>query len=146
MPGRLVPREVEGLVAEAPGLGAGLQAGLAHHVAGLVAMTLGDAALAAGDPSAPRRQEVLGWLEAQRAVPNLTAEKAAASLGLSRRWRHALPDGAGTSFRTCITRRRLEICRARLQDPALAHQAITVIALASGFDDLSTFYRRFCRH
>lgn len=152
-PGRLVARGVLGLVEEAPGLGAGLRAGLVHHVAGLVDLALADAALAAGapaarrcQPAALRRQEVLGWLEAHLTVADLTAEKAAASLGLSRRWLHALLEDAGTSFKAYVTRRRLEICRARLEDPALAHQTITAIALASGFDDLSTFYRRFRRH
>lgn len=144
-PGRVVAHSVLGLVEEAEDLGAGMRAGLAQHVAGLVDLALADATLEAGDPTALRQQEVLSWLEAHLAEPELTAETAAASLGLSRRWLHALLQGAGTSFKTYLTERRLETCRARLADPALASQPITAIVLASGFNDLSTFYRQFRR-
>ena len=91
-------------------MGAGLRAGLVHQMAGLVDTALADAALAAGDPSAPRRRKGLGKLEAHLTVPDLTAETSAASPGLSRRWLHALLDGAGTSFEADLTRRRLETC------------------------------------
>ena len=143
---RLVAGKVETLLAEGPGLGTALQTGFAHQVAGLVDLALADASLAEDDPLAARRQEVLGWLEAHFTVPDLSAQAAADALGLSRRWLHALLEESGTSFRSFLTRRRLETCRARLEDPALAHQSITTIALASGFNDLSTFYRQFRRH
>ncbi len=143
--GRLVARELDALAEEAPGLGPGLRAGLVHHVAGLVDLALVDAELEAGDPLALRRQEVIGWLEAHLAAPDLSAEGAARALGISRRWLHEVLKASNTSFRDYVTRRRLEICRARLEDPALAHQSITTIALASGFNDLSTFYRQFRR-
>ncbi len=144
-PARLVTAEVETLIA-APAVGEALQTGLVHRVAGLVDLALADAALATGDPLSARRQEVLGWLEAHFTDPDLSAAAAAEALGLSRRWLHALLRASGTSFRDFLTRRRLETCRARLEDPALAHQSITAIALASGFNDLSTFYRRFRTH
>jgi AraC-like DNA-binding protein len=143
---RLVAGKVETLIAEAPGLGAALQTCFVHQVAGFVDLALADAALAEDDPQAARRQEVLGWLEAHFTVPDLSAQAAADALGLSRRWLHALLEASGTSFKGFLTRRRLETCRARLEDPALAHQSITTIALASGFNDLSTFYRQFRRH
>jgi len=142
---RLATREIEALVEAAPELGVGLRAALVHRLAGLVDLALADSALEASDPAAMRRQEVLGWLDAHLSVPDLQAEDAAAALGLSRRWLHALLQGAGTSFKAYLTRRRLDICWARLEDPALAHQSITAIALASGFNDLSTFYRQFRR-
>ena len=61
-PARLVTGEVETLIAAAPGLGAALQTGLVHQMAGLVDLALADSVLATGNPLAARRQEVLGWL------------------------------------------------------------------------------------
>lgn len=93
-----------------------------------------------------RRQEILAYVEAHLAQSDLAVDKAARDLNMSTRWLHALFSEDGTSFAAWVARRRIEECRRLLEDPRHDHLSISDIAFRCGFNDLSTFYRRFRAH
>lgn len=74
-----------------------------------------------------------------RLCPLLIAER----LHVSPSYLYALARKSGSSIRDLIIERRLDRCRDVLADPAYAHQSVTAIAFAWGFQDLSHFSRRF---
>jgi len=61
---------------------------------------------------------------------------------MSVRQLHLLFEPTGTSFARYVLQRRLEECRAALVNPA-GERSVTDIALAWGFNSLSTFHRAF---
>ncbi len=75
--------------------------------------------------------------------PDLTPSRAAQIAGLSVRHANRLLASQGTSLERFIWSRRLECCRAALQDGALAHLSIGEIAYSWGFNDLGHFSRAF---
>jgi AraC family transcriptional activator of tynA and feaB len=93
-----------------------------------------------------QRQRILSYLEAHICDCGLTAKRAAKDLGISPRWLHALLEESGCRFRDLVTSRRLAKSRWHLEDPASDNLSIAEIAFLSGFNDLSTFYRRFGEH
>jgi AraC-like DNA-binding protein len=89
------------------------------------------------------RQRALRYVESRFADPELSPSRAAHALGMSVRKLHMLFADTGTTFGAYLVRRRLEQARALLSSTAGAERLIADIALAVGFNDLSTFYRAF---
>jgi AraC-like DNA-binding protein len=64
---------------------------------------------------------------------------------LSPRYIHMLFEGEGTTFSTFVREQRLLHARNMLRSPRYGGQAISSIAFAAGFGDLSHFNRSFRR-
>lgn len=135
------------LAREADRLDRTVQNGLLAHLCGL----LGLAVEAEATPCPERRcnyrtfqrQRVLAYIETHLRDPDCTAKHAAVDLGISVRWLHALLEDMADGFADLVARRRLEKSVQLLEDPASDRLSIAEIAFLSGFNDLSTFYRRF---
>lgn len=89
------------------------------------------------------RERALRYAESHFADPALSPTVAAKALGMSVRKLHMVFAATGSSFGEWLVRRRLEEARALLSNPATAGRPIADIALAVGFNELSTFYRAF---
>lgn len=125
------------------------QRNLLTHLCTLVALTLGSTP-GVGEPRRAayrtlQRQRILSYLETHLREPRLSAERAAHELGMSRRWLEVLLADGGESFSTRIANRRIEESRKLLRDPTLDHLSIAEIGFLVGFNDVSTFHRRFRR-
>lgn len=100
----------------------------------------------AQDPAVadPRRQlfeEVLLFIEEHLRDADLDPARIAAAHFISPRLLHALFHENGRTVSTWVRRRRLEQCRVRLADPALAHRSVMSIATDWGFTDPAHFSR-----
>jgi len=120
---------------------------VADNLVRLVAMAAGiapelhDAGRAAVRAAALQR--AIRYAEQHFADPELSPARAARALGMSVRKLHMLFGDSGNTFGDWLLERRLqEACRL-LSSPASAGRPIADIALAVGFNDLSTFYRAF---
>lgn len=82
------------------------------------------------------------WIETHLAE-ELSAERIAAACGVSVRHLNRLFARDDTSLMQHVWERRLDRCRIALVDPRMAHRAISEIALAAGFRDLSHFSRAY---
>lgn len=78
-----------------------------------------------------------------RSDPQLSPARAANAIGMSVRKLHMLFTRTGKTFGEWLLERRLEEARRLLASPAAAGRPIADIAMATGFGDLSTFYRAF---
>jgi AraC family transcriptional regulator, positive regulator of tynA and feaB len=120
------------------------------HLCGLTGLALAPAASPGAVTQkidrAARRQQLLEYMERHLRDSHLTPERAAHDLGISRRWLHGLLEHSGASFSRWVTARRLQECSRMLVDRRYDHWSIARIALACGFNDLSTFYRHFREH
>ncbi|WP_274424602.1 helix-turn-helix domain-containing protein [Chelativorans sp. YIM 93263] len=140
-------RHTRELAREAERLDHATQHGVLAHLCGLLGLALE----AAARPRQARtsnyrtfqRQRVLTYIETHLADPRLTAGRAAKDLGISPRWLHALLEDMAAGFCELVACRRLKRSRMLLEDPASDNLSIAEIAFLSGFNDLSTFYRRF---
>jgi AraC-like DNA-binding protein len=83
------------------------------------------------------------YVAANLADAALTPGSVAGRLGLSVRKLHMLFEPTGVSFGTWLAARRLAEARRLLAHPSWANRSIVDVALAVGFNDLSTFYRAF---
>jgi AraC family transcriptional regulator, positive regulator of tynA and feaB len=145
---RLVATQAALVEARASRLPAPLRRALLDHLCHLIALAFAcrDVRVAASRAAqaAGRRARIRAYLEGRFRDPRLCVEHAAGDLGMSRRWLQTqFPEGSG--FSDALARRRLEASLALLRDPDAAHLTVTEIAFASGFNDLSTFHRRFRR-
>lgn len=75
--------------------------------------------------------------------PDLSPQDAADALGFSLRLVHRLFAERGTSFGRFLLETRLEACRRSFDDPAQDGRAVSDIAFACGFNELSHFSRAF---
>jgi AraC-like DNA-binding protein len=121
---------------------------IADNVGRLVAVALGMAPEMQGQGREALRSaklaRVLRYIDCHLAEPELTTPIAVAvRFGMSVRALHLLFELKGESFGQWVKRRRLEAIKSLLANPSAADRSITNIALAWGFDDLSTFYRAF---
>jgi AraC-like DNA-binding protein len=89
-----------------------------------------------------RLAEAKRYIHQHLANPDLTPQTAADALRISVRQLHLLFEPSGASFAQYVLRQRLEECRAALAKP-IGERSVTDIALAWGFNSLSTFYRTF---
>jgi AraC-like DNA-binding protein len=73
----------------------------------------------------------------------LSPPHVAAQLGMSVRKLHMLFEPMGVSFGRWLLQRRIDQARVLLTNPALSARSVAEVALAVGFNDLSTFHRAF---
>jgi len=120
---------------------------VAEHLVRLVAVAAGiapelqDAGREALRSAALRR--AMRHAERHLTDPSLTPGSVAAALGMSVRKLHMLFAPGGESFGEWLHRRRLEEARRLLSGPGASARTVADIALAVGFNDVSTFYRSF---
>ncbi len=96
---------------------------------------------AAADPRRQLFEEVLLYIEEHLRESDLDPAHIAAAHFISPRLLHALFQENGRTVSTWVRRRRLEQCRVRLADPALAHRSVMSIATDWGFTDPAHFSR-----
>jgi AraC-like DNA-binding protein len=115
---------------------------VADTLARLIGIACGTAAGALPEAvRAGRLTQAKRHIDRHLADPALSPSGVAAALGISVRALHLLFEPTGSSFARHVLRRRLEECRAALLiNPT---RAVTDIAFAWGFNNLSTFYRAF---
>lgn len=121
------------------------QHGVAHYVTGLVELVL-RSALAAdlqrADAAAARYREAIEYVNRHLTDPDLSAERIAEALFVSRRRLYQLfDDGEGISGR--IRRMRVERAQQLLADPTRAAQGIGEVARLCGFVNAAHFSRTF---
>jgi AraC-like DNA-binding protein len=143
---RLVATQAALIEARANGLPPPLRRLMLDHLCHLIALTFAcpdqRAVASRAAEAVGRRARIGAYLEARFRDPCLCVERAAGELGMSRRWLQAqFPEGSG--FADALARRRLEASLSLLRNPNASHMTVTEIAFASGFNDLSTFHRRF---
>lgn len=160
-PGELAMVRIDRSQPERALIGGWLDALLQHHaelplptvdvalqtLCALVAQSMG-AAFDAREPAqrARRRallQRVVQHVQAHAQEPDLTPERVSTSFAISLRTLHQLFELADCSFHETLTRARLARAHAMLRDPAASHLGTADIGFATGFGDVSTFYRRF---
>jgi AraC-like DNA-binding protein len=112
----------------------------AHNVLDLIATALLAEDSKAPIPAGMTLVHVKLWIETHLSEP-LSAERIAASCGLSVRHLNRLFARTGNSLMQYVWERRLARCRRDLIDPVMRHRSIGEIALAAGFNDLSHFSR-----
>lgn len=95
--------------------------------------------------NAARLVQIRRHIERHLADPTLTPASVAATHHMSLRSLHLLFEPTGVSFARYVLRRRLQECHAMLASLAHAHRSVTDIALAWGFNSLTTFYSAFQR-
>lgn len=111
---------------------------------GIGAQDVGDAgALRRASVRAARLSAIHREIDRRAAEPGLGAAEIGRALGISARSVQLILQESGMRLSEEITARRLERSRALLCDPGLRHQSVVDIALACGFNDVSTFYRAF---
>jgi AraC-like DNA-binding protein len=145
---RLLPKYIDMLRRELSNRDHTLTALAVAHVHDLMALALGatrdGAALALGrGVRAARLNAVKAYIRQNLAMPNLSVHSVAAHHGLSPRYVHMLFEGEGTTFSTLVREQRLLRARNMLRSPRYAGHAISSIAFAVGFSDLSHFNRSF---
>jgi AraC family transcriptional regulator, positive regulator of tynA and feaB len=121
-------------------------AGLATQVLDLLALAFAaelDRSPALSSPRATTLLRLKSSIEARLCEPDLRPAAVAAAVGISVRYANDLLWEEGASIERYILHRRLERCRAALEDPTQAHRLVGEIAFSWGFSDLSHFSRRF---
>lgn len=86
---------------------------------------------------------VISFVDVRLCDPDLTPGRVAELLKLSPRYLHKLFAAEGTTVGRYIREQRLERSAAALLDPARGGEAVTDIALQTGFKDLGHFSRSF---
>jgi AraC-like DNA-binding protein len=120
------------------------------HIHDLMSLALGatreGAELALGrGMRAARLNAIKAHICENLAKHDLSVQSVAARHGLSPRYLHMLFEGEGTTFSTFVREQRLLHARNLLRSPRYGGQAISSIAYAAGFGDLSHFNRSFRR-
>lgn len=122
------------------------QHGVAHYLTGLAELVLRSVLndeLRGADTTAARYREAIRYVKAHLADPELTAERVAEALFISRRRLYQLFDGDGISGR--IRRMRIERAQDLLADPAYGSRGIGELARMCGFVNPGHFSRTFHR-
>lgn len=148
--GRVLARHARELAREAGNIPLVAQSELLHQLCRLVGLAFSERILP--DPPSTRagrmelRRRVLAHVEAHLREPDLSARRVAQELGVSERWLHAVMRECVTSFSDHVARRRIEQSLHVLEGSPEAAESIAEVAFMVGFEDLSTFYRRFRRY
>lgn len=110
----------------------------------LIAGTLGDAALPDTDAAADAlRLQILGYIRAHLAEPELTHARVASAHHMAPRTLHRLFEHEPYTVTDYIRARRLESALRDLSDPLLAHRSIAAIAAHWCFTGQAHFTRTF---
>ncbi|HEX4705724.1 MAG TPA: helix-turn-helix transcriptional regulator [Pseudonocardiaceae bacterium] len=121
------------------------QHGAGHYLVGLVELLLRSALrshLLRADTAAARYREAIEYVQRHLSDPDLTAERVADALFVSRRRLYQLfDDGEGISGR--IRRLRIERAKEMLGDPARARAGIGELSRQCGFVNSAHFSRTF---
>jgi len=97
-------------------------------------------------PLARRRallQQVMRQIELHATDLDMSSARVAHEFSISLRTLHQLFEASGTTFHECLTHARLARACRLLRDPASQHLGTMDVGFASGFSEVSTFYRRF---
>ncbi|WP_161607309.1 helix-turn-helix domain-containing protein [Methyloferula stellata] len=117
---------------------------VADHLARLVAIACGSVSRGHGEAlGVARLEQARQYIEQNLTLHDLAPEKVAAALKISVRQLHLYFEPSGETFSQYARRRRLEECRATLENPLFARRSVAELAFASGFSSLPTFYRAF---
>lgn len=134
------------LLCEQPVNDSGFAAVSAGHLAYLIGAGFGTINTAEGALADETRLGLVRRIMRRNCfVEDLTAARVGAELGLSERMVQHLLQGAGTTFSQALGDLRSERARAWLLDPAYDDLSVANIGFASGFSDVSAFYRAFRR-
>ena len=117
---------------------------LAAHTSGLLAIAVQQPV----EPlprSARGRRAVLADLEEHLGDADLSPASTARRLGISVRQLHTLFAEQDRSFTAEVRRRRLEVARRDLMDPARSHLRVIDISVEAGFINVASFHRAFRR-
>lgn len=143
----VLARHMNELAHEVEYLDIEVQSSLLSHLCGLlglaVEMEYGKRPKRRCNYRAYQKQRIINYVEAHLADNHLSARKVADDLRISTRWLHALLEDEAESFSNLVANRRLQKSHVLLRDPASRQMSIAEIAFLAGFNDLSTFYRRF---
>ena len=88
---------------------------------------------------AARLRAVKAEIDAHLTEPGLSLAVISAATGISERYARALFADAQTTFRDYLSRKRMQLLRRMLADPAQDHRSISDLVMAAGFGDLSWF-------
>ena len=88
-------------------------------------------------------QQLMRHVEQHAPDLDLSSVRLAREFSISLRTLHQLFEMSGTTFHEHLTRARLARACTLLRDPASAHLGTMEVGFASGFSEVSTFYRRF---
>lgn len=97
----------------------------------------------ATDPKAERWTEIVRWIDDRLGDPELDPPVIAAAHFMSVRSLHNLARANGTTISTWIRRRRLDMCRLDLANPALLGVGVSVIGARWGFVNATHFSTAF---
>jgi AraC-like DNA-binding protein len=114
---------------------------VAENIGNLLAVCAGRSALADIDARTLQRDLIVKHVRAHAGNPRLTLDAVSAALHLSRRLAQQLLNEAGTTYTDLLNDTRLELARTSLT--ASPHGAVTDIAYACGFGDISHFNHLF---
>jgi AraC-like DNA-binding protein len=143
-PGAVLAGFVSSAVAQREVIGRGSAGRLGEAGLHLIAATLSDAATCAGDDAAEAtRLQILGYVRAHLAEPDLTHARVAAAHHMAGRTLHRLFADEPQSVADYIRTRRLEAAMRDLTDPLLAHRSIAAIAAHWCFLGQAHFTRAF---
>jgi AraC-like DNA-binding protein len=128
----------------------GLQQAIVSHFYDLIAIAVGatrDAAELAkgGGLRAARLHAIKQDIARNLARPDLSVAQVALRQGCSPRFVQRLLEGDGTSFTDDLLAQRLAQAHRMLTDPRRRNEKVSMIALDTGFSDLSYFNRTFRR-
>ncbi|MCP5395156.1 MAG: helix-turn-helix domain-containing protein [Sphingomonadaceae bacterium] len=116
---------------------------VAEQVGSLLALATGFHEPPVGRHGAQLARQVLRRIESDFADPELTPQRIADDLGISKRYLQALLAGSGTSFVQELNATRLDRAGDMLADPAYRNVAVGEIAWRCGFLDPGYFTRLF---
>lgn len=148
--GRVLHRHALELAREAAQIPLEAQRGLLLNLCSLVAIAIAPPAerysASSRSHGSQMRHRIFAYIEQHLHNPNLNARSAATDLGLSARRLHSLLEECSLSFSDLVARRRVQQSLGLLERRGADAVPIAEIAFLSGFEDLSTYYRRFRRY
>jgi AraC-like DNA-binding protein len=142
---RLVSQSISTLLEQLPLLHARSSQELANVIARLFQLAVyektqrPDAEL----PQPDARDRIHSYIETRLRDSQLNLDRIATDLRCTKRYLHLAFAGQAHTLNEYIWSRRLEGCRADLQNPAMRDKSITEIAMSWGFSNLSHFSRVF---
>lgn len=143
----VLARFARDLADEAERMSPAARADLLTHLCGILgtALAVGSRPCASKRPDrrVQLRHRILTLIQLHHRDPDLDVRRIAQELGMSPRWLHAVLGRFEGGFAEIVAARRLEDGFRLLRDRDCDDLSIAEIAFRAGFNDLSTFYRRF---